>query len=384
MAVLVCALVLAMIGWLWAEGFSLTGLQRRPQVCVPYQPDSVEALLAVADKLGFAGVQISVRDRNGNWFNCAAGWADRGGLGEPMSTQHRMRFLSLSKVLTSVLSVKLVREGRLDLDHRLVEVLGLGRPYADPRISSITLRQLLSHTAGFDRGLTSDPMMVKAPWCPNRVEQLAYMKLDFSPGDRFAYSNLGYCLMGEAIERTTGQQLAALIRDELLRPAGVMDLAPVSNGVQRPDESRLHIDPAEPFDVLNHLDYDAMHATGAWSGTTGDFGRLMEKIFLSPAPDDVLDLEGRSLLTAVAGDCDSAKWRHCHGLGLYRYRRAGGPTIYWRDGSLNGGTAFFALSEDGQIVVWVANSRYPGWRRINDSIGESIYRYIRGSAGGVD
>lgn len=375
--VLLGALCLAIFAWLCAQGFSVTSLTPQPQACTAHWPDGAEELLKLASRFGFAGVQVSIRDANGNWSDCAAGWADGGGLGEPMSAQHRMRYLSLSKVLTSALSVKLARDGRLNFDDRLVDVLHVDGPYADPRVAQVTLRQLLSHTAGFDRLESGDPMMVPAPWCPKRPAQLAELRLDFSPGERFAYSNLGYCLMGAALERVEERALASLITDELLQPTGLMGLIPVRNGVQQSDEPRLQIHPAEPFDVLNDLDYDSMHATGAWSGTAADFGRLMEMIFISSPPDSLLDPEGRRLLTEVAEDCDISKWRHCHGLGLYRYREEDGPAIYWRDGSLHGGTAFFAVAEDGQIVVWAANSRQPNWMPINDSIGRAIYGYIK-------
>lgn len=375
--VLLGTLCVAILGGLWVEGFPFTSLMPQPQACAPHWPDGADGLLRLANRFGFAGVQVSIRDTNGNWSDCAAGWADWGELGEPMSAQHRMRYLSLSKVLTSALSVRLVRDGRLSLDNRLVDVLHVDGPYADPRIGQITLRQLLSHTAGFDRLRSGDPMMEQAPWCPKWPAQLAESRLDFSPGERFAYSNLGYCLMGAALERVEERALASVITDELLRPARLMGLMPVNNGVQQPDEPRLQIHPAEPFDVLRGLDYDSMHATGAWSGTAADFGRLMEKIFISSPPDSLLDPEGRRLLTEVAEDCDIAKWRHCHGLGLYRYREEDGPTIYWRDGSLHGGTGFFAVAEDGQIVVWAANSRQPNWMPVNDSIGRAIYNYIK-------
>lgn len=381
LALFLGTLCLAILGWLWIQDFSLTGLQHQPQACTPYRSDGAEGLLELAGEFGFVGVQLSVRDKSGNWLDCAAGWADWTGLGEPMSTEHRMRYLSLSKVLTSALSVKMVRDGRLNLDERLVEILHVGGPYADPRVSQITLRQLLSHTGGFDRLKSGDPMMVRTPWCPKQAQHLGALRLDFSPGERFAYSNLGYCLLGSALEHPTGRRLETLITEELLQPAGLMGLMTVNNGVQRSDEPRLQTHPAEPFDVLNGLDYDSMHATGAWSGTAADFGRLMEKVFLSAPPGNLLDSEGRRLLTDVAGDCDVSKWRHCHGLGLYRYREEGGPTMYWRDGSLNGGTAFFSVSDDGQIVVWVANSRQPNWVSINDRIGHAIYRYFTERAG---
>jgi len=382
LAMLLGTLCLSILGWFWMQDFSLTGLMPQPHACSPNRSDGGEDLLRLANKLGFSGVQVSLRDKDGKWSDCAAGWADWAGLGEPMSIQHRMRYLSLSKLLTSALSVKMTREGRLNLDERLVDVLHVDGPYADPRVGLITLRQLLSHTAGFDRRLSGDPMMVSAPWCPKLLDNLADFRLDFAPGEHFAYSNLGYCLMGAALERMNGQALAALITDELLQPTGLMRIQPLKNGVQGPDEPRLQIHPEEPFDVLNALDYDSMHANGAWSGSAADFGRLMERVFISVPPNGLLDVEGQRLMTQVAGDCDITQWRHCHGLGLYRYREEGGPTIYWRDGSLPGGTAFFAVSEDGQIVVWVANSRKPDWLTDNDSIGLAIYRYFAVSMDG--
>lgn len=375
-AVLLGISCLSLLSWLWSEAFSLTRLQSQPQACTPYRFSGTEELIELADELGFAGVQLSIRDRQGNWSDCAAGWADRGGLGEPMSIQHRVRLLSLSKVLTSALSVKLFREERLNLDHHLVDVVGVDGPYADPRVGLVTLRQLLSHSAGFDRLQSGDPMMLRAPWCPKQTQKLSTVRLDFSPGERFAYSNLGYCLMGAALERISGKALATLTSDELLRPSGFTDLRPVRNGAQELDEARLYPHPAEFLDALNGLDYDALHATGAWSGTTTDFARLMERVFLSNPPYNLLDSEGRRLLTTVAEDCDTTKWRHCHGLGLYRYQDGDGPTVLWRDGSLTGGTAFFAVSEDGQIVVWVANGRRPDWLSSNDRIGLAIYRYF--------
>lgn len=374
--VLLGTLCLSTIGWLWVQVFSPTSLMPQPQACSPHSPEGVEALLGLASEFGFAGVQVSIRDAHGNWSDCSAGWANWVGLGEPMSTQHRMRYLSLSKVLTSTLAVKLVRDGHLNLDDHLVDILQVEGPYVDPRVSQITLRQLLSHTAGFDRMKSGDPMMVPAPWCPKQLPQLRKSRLDSAPGEHFAYSNLGYCLVGVALERVGEQTLERLITDVLLQPAGLTSILPVKNGEQLQNEPRLQIHPAEPFDVLNGLDYESMHATGAWSGTAADFGRLMERIFISPLQSSLLDSEGRRQLTAVADDCDISRWRHCHGLGLYRYQEDDGATIYWRDGSLNGGTAFFAVADDGQMIVWVANSRQPNWLPINDNIGRAIYGYF--------
>lgn len=358
----------------WMHSFSLIGLQRNPINCQPGLPEGAQGLLAIADMLNYPGVQVSIRNRDGQWSDCAAGWADWRGFGTPMTIEHRLRYLSLSKILVSVMVVRLARSGQLDLERGLVDILNLGAFYEDPRIRDITIRQLLSHTAGFDRTLSGDPMMLRSPWCPFEIEALARTHLDFSPGQRFSYSNLGYCLVGKVLEMKTKTPLAKLIQDELLMPSGLKTILPIVSGKQMDDEAMLRIHPAEVSGLFDDLNFEAMHATGAWSGSAANFGRLMEKIFL--APKGLLDDEGRRLLIEINASCDTGKWRFCHGLGLYRYEAEGGPVIYWRDGSLPGGTAFFAISEDGQIVIWLANGRQPNWMRDNDLIGLTIYSYF--------
>ena len=65
------------------------------------------------------------------------------------TTDTRFRIASVSKMLTTTAIMQLVDEGSIELDQPFAGQLGLDGPFADPRIGTITVRQLLSHTSGF-------------------------------------------------------------------------------------------------------------------------------------------------------------------------------------------------------------------------------------------
>ena len=166
------------------------------------------------------------------------GFADRE-LAEPVRPDALFRIASLSKPVTAVATMKLVEEGRLDLDARAFDLLSDYLPDPrpetfDPRILSITIRQLLHHTAGWDMVASGfDPMshVVEAAHlagekppagCPTVVRgMIRLFPLEFAPGSRSAYSNLGYCILGLLIEKVSGTSYERYVREHVLRPAGI-------------------------------------------------------------------------------------------------------------------------------------------------------------------
>src|SRR5262249_23747759 len=99
-------------------------------------------------------------------------------------------------------------------------------------LKKITIKHLLQHTAGFDSKRSFDPMFrplviakdqnVKPPAKPmDIIHYMTKQKLDFDPGERYAYSNFGYCLLGRVIERITGQSYEAAVQRHIFDPIGV-------------------------------------------------------------------------------------------------------------------------------------------------------------------
>jgi N-acyl-D-amino-acid deacylase len=165
------------------------------------------------------------------------GWADLTVPGRPVEVSSLFRIASDSKMFTAAAVLRLVEEGKLSLDDHPFVKLGLPPFLApgqklDPRIWQITVLELLQHRGGFDRKKTGDPMYqtvhiaqllhVPPPASPQDI--IRYMEgrpLDFDPGQSFAYSNFGYCVLGRLIEQASGESYAQFVAQNILQPLGI-------------------------------------------------------------------------------------------------------------------------------------------------------------------
>ncbi|MFM2347612.1 MAG: hypothetical protein RL654_2365 [Pseudomonadota bacterium] len=126
---------------------------------------------------------------------------------------------SISKVFTAVAALKLAEQGRLDLDAPLAKVLpGFGMRSRRAQADAVTPRQILRHRAGLPsdwaQGMWSD-----APEPFGRlVTHLQDEFLSTPPGQLYAYSNVGFSLLGAALEHITGEPFARWMQDQLLHP----------------------------------------------------------------------------------------------------------------------------------------------------------------------
>ena len=157
---------------------------------------------ALSFAVGYAG-EIVHRD--------AFGLADRE-RNEAITPMHLFRIASVSKTITSTTIFGLIEQGRLKLADKLFGPGGItgtdyGRPPYNPGVNEITLGQLLTHTGGGWTNDSRDPMFGHP-----RMSQpeligwtLSNRPLDNPPGQHYAYSNFGYCVLGRVIEKITGQ-----------------------------------------------------------------------------------------------------------------------------------------------------------------------------------
>ncbi len=161
---------------------------------------------------------------------------------QPVQPGSLFRIASISKPITAVALLQLAEskdneqaDSLLDasvfdlLTHRPRKIAGED---VDPRLKQITIRQLLQHRGGWDRAQSIDPMFqsleiatnlgTTAPAKPDDI--ISFMltwQLDFTPGERYAYSNFGYCVLGRVIEQVSGEAYATYVRRHLLRPMGI-------------------------------------------------------------------------------------------------------------------------------------------------------------------
>ena len=155
----------------------------------------------------------------------------------PVEPDSLFRIASVSKPLTAVAVLQLVERKKLRLDEPVLKYVALKPHLApdakyDPRWEKITVRHCLQHRGGWDRDKSYDPIAIpgkiaaalgtKPPVPPaDVVRYMMGQPLDFDPGERFAYSNLGYLLLGRLIESASGQRYEAFVRKEVLAPLGI-------------------------------------------------------------------------------------------------------------------------------------------------------------------
>lgn len=157
---------------------------------------------------------------------------DEATLTEPSSL---FRIASLSKPLTATAVHCLVQEKRLDLSDKLTDILSLDPCPAntpDERLGKVTVGQLLQHLGGWDRKASFDPMFrdraiaetLNTTLPISQGQIITYMNsqpLQHAPGTRYAYSNYGYCLLGQIIARLTQGSYQDYVQQAVLSPLGI-------------------------------------------------------------------------------------------------------------------------------------------------------------------
>ena len=142
---------------------------------------------------------------------------------DDLSPDHKFRIASVSKLMTATLIMRLAEEGQLSLDDRLSDHLDVpGLPNRD----KITIRQLMSHTAGVVDHL-NHPSFYRGNWKYRKWSErdifrfAAVRRARFNPGESYAYSNTGYYLLGKLAEKLTGNPLGDAYRSYIFDTAGM-------------------------------------------------------------------------------------------------------------------------------------------------------------------
>jgi D-alanyl-D-alanine carboxypeptidase len=123
---------------------------------------------------------------------------------------------SVSKQLLAGAILLLVQDGKLSLDDRVSSYL----PNLT-RSGEITIRQLLSHTSGYQDYYPQDyvaPFMQKPATAESILDEWAKKPLDFEPGTRWQYSNTNYVVAGRIVEQVTGGPFFAFLAKRILQP----------------------------------------------------------------------------------------------------------------------------------------------------------------------
>lgn len=288
---------------------------------------------------------------------------------EEVEPWHLFRIASISKLVTGVAVMKLVEEGHISLDDKVFGPSGiLNDPayldYSDKRIEDITVRQLLTHTAGWSRRY-GDPMFMQHKIARVMNEELPIDneiiiryalsgKLHFTPGSRYSYSNLGYAILGKVIEKRSGMAYEDYVALNVLHPLGIYDMEiggsfyeerathevryyepSYSPEVYAFDGSEMYVPKA-----YGGNDLESLAAAGGWIASSVELIRLVTAIDGFEEIPDILAEETLEAMTTK----ENTKGH------LIGWKGSDGNGTWWRTGTLSGSSALVVRQNNG--IAW--------------------------------
>lgn len=141
----------------------------------------------------------------------------------PARPEMRYSIGSISKQFTATAILLLQERGKLSLDDEVVKFI----PDLT-RANEVTIRQLLSHTSGYQDFWPQDyamPWILQPTTADKIMDRWARKPLDFDPGTKWQYSNTNYVIAGVIIEKASGMPFIQFLREQVLAPAGIRNAA---------------------------------------------------------------------------------------------------------------------------------------------------------------
>jgi len=333
-------------------------------------------------ELHIAAVSVAVI-RNGK-LDWAGGFGTRDEKGSPTTVDTLFQAGSVSKPLTAVAVLELAQQRKLDLDADVNQYLKSWRVPPSPftERSPVTLRELLSHSAGinvsgFGGYAVGEPVptliQVLNGEPPARTEPI---RVTVAPGTVWRYSGGGYVIVQQALLDTTGTPFPQLMRQRVLAPFG-MNQSSFEQPLAPERLARAAIPYAfdgTPQREGPHI-YPEMAPAGLWT-TASDLARFaigVQRALAGLSEDVLSQAMARSMLRDIPPGVQKAGRQP--GLGFF----VGGKTgrkYFEHPGGNEGYSAYFMAYENGDGVAVMINTSSNESSRLTDDIFRTVaYAY---------
>jgi len=318
---------------------------------------------AFMEKYAVPGFSIAVGHGGTIVYQDAFGWADREN-NEAVTPRHLFRIASVTKTITSVAIFSLIESGRINLTDTVfgpnaVTGTDYGQPPYNPGVDQITIEHLLTHTSGGWSNEANDPMFMNLAM--NHAELIRWTlrnrPLDHPPGQNYAYSNFGYCVLGRVIEKITRQPYADYARDAVLKRCGVTDMTIAGNTLAQRQawEVKYYGQGGNPYG----MNVTRMDSHGGWIATPADLVQFFMHVDGFSNPPNILKPQTiETMTTASAANAGYAKG--------WEVNKANN---WWHNGSLPGTTTIAVRTHSG--FCWAA---FTNTRRSNSAMDGDLDR----------
>ncbi len=288
---------------------------------------------------------------------------------------HLFRLASISKLITATAVFKLIEEQKFTLDSKVFGENGLLNDsiyqsnIVDKRIEDITIRHLLNHTGGWDKREIWD-----VAWLPDfqlheflpgpyslTSKLIAFTLnkgLEADPGTKSAYSNVGYIILGDVIQKLSGKTYDEYVRSEIFEPCKISDIFPGKSFEEDRyvDETMYYDAPGAkmrrsvfgegnivpgPYGSAN---IELLGASGGWVGSAREILKLVMSIDGMDHVPDILSAKSIEEMTTRDPENFPFGW-----MGV-------SEDSWWRTGTLSGTSAIVVKRNDGISYVMLVNT----------------------------
>ncbi len=306
---------------------------------------------------------------------------------------HLFRIASVSKPITAISIIKLVEENKLKLNDLVFGPTGILKDHpiiskakiTDNRIFSITVQHLLEHSAGWNRDIDCFPNPtspytynrggcdpIAAPLHVTRVTNttnpvseealitfLLEKGLNFAPGTDYAYSNIGYLVLGEIIEVISKMSYEDFVKATILEPLHICDMHLARNLLKDKQDREVEYignggtSPSCYGNGTNvpweygGFNIEAMDAHGGWIATASDLVKLIVSIDGFTTKPDILN--ATSVITMTKASLRNPNYAKGWAVNS--------ANNWWHTGALDGTASFICRSNSQYTWAILLNKR---------------------------
>ncbi|HEX8898663.1 MAG TPA: serine hydrolase domain-containing protein, partial [Chthoniobacterales bacterium] len=281
-----------------------------------------------------AGAVIAVAKDGQLFLAKGYGYADFAGKKPVLADKTLFRPGSISKVFTATAIMQLVEQGKLDLDRDVNDYLDFAIPKTYPE--PVTLRRILTHTAGFEETLKNLFVPTAREMRPLRDYLIAAMPARiFPPGTVPSYSNYGLTLAGYIVERVSGEPFDKYIAAHILTPLK-MDHSTFAQPLPENLAANMSSGYLAAAQGARPFEFVTASPAGALSATATDMTRLMLALLGEGTLEGATILKPESVRAMEARQFEPHPALHAIGFILMEYSMNGqrivghgGDTIYF-------------------------------------------------------
>ncbi len=300
---------------------------------------------------GIQGMSIAYGREGVIEFEQGYGFADDEGK-ELMTPEHRFRIASISKPITATAVMMCAEKGLLKLDDKVFAPQSILGGDCSEDVAAITIDHLLTHTSGGWANDKNDPMFKNAAMKHDEliVWALTNQKQTHKPGEHFAYSNFGYCVLGRVLEKVTKQPYETLITQQVLSKCGITSMKIAGNTLaERQPKEVMYL--TEKPGAAYGMNVARMDSHGGWIATAGDLVR-----FVSQLPKLLKAESIRTMTTHGVSESYARGWN------------VNKVPNWWHGGSLPGTSTIMVHTAKGLCWAGLLNGRVEGVGRALDKV----------------